>query len=85
MNTFIIIAVIDRIKKQAILAEILSIETLSSCFLYLNTDDINAINEIAINIFNIEFIIINVIIIYLNNVNLLSSFFASSRRFTAIL
>ena len=66
MNTFIIIAVIDRIKKQAILAEILSIETLSSCFLYLNTDDINAINEIAINIFNIEFIIINVIIIYLH-------------------
>ena len=85
MNTFIIIAVIDRIKKQAILAEILSIETLSSCFLYLNTDDINAINEIAINIFNIEFIIINVIIIYLNNVNLLSSFFASSIRCTHIL
>ena len=85
MNTFIIIAVIDRIKKQAILAEILSIETLSSCFLYLNTEDINAINEIAINIFNIEFIIINVIIIYLNNVNLLSSFSASSIRLTDIL
>ena len=85
MNTFIIIAVIDRIKKQAILAEILSIETLSSCFLYLKTDDINAINEIAINIFNIEFIIINVIMIYLNNVNLLSSFFASSIRCTHIL